>query len=95
MQKSRNHIFLVKLVPGGKGEDVDTTKFAIRRIPDEFLNGIYRFRLCRLSQSIEESVSFVGTLHGTFGLITIALTLGPQTRESSNRFVKDFSFDAA
>jgi hypothetical protein len=71
VQKSRNHIFLVELVAGGKGEGVDTAKLAVRPVLDELFDRTHWFRLCRFSQSSEESVGFDGTFHGNNGLITV------------------------
>src|SRR5207244_11025049 len=50
VQKSRNHIFLIELVPGGKGEGVDTAEITVRRILDKLFDRAYRLRFRRLSQ---------------------------------------------
>jgi hypothetical protein len=49
VQKSPNHIALIELVLGGKGEGVDTAKLAVRPSVDEPFDRTNRFRLCRLS----------------------------------------------
>jgi len=64
MQKSRYDIVLVKLVPGGKGEGVDTAEFAVRSILDNLLDGTDRFRLRRLSESTEKILSYGRMFHG-------------------------------
>ena len=71
MQKSRNYIFLIELVPGGKGERVDAAEITVRRILDELFDGAYRFRLRRLSQNSEEVFGFAGKFHVTIRLITV------------------------
>src|SRR5204862_7482023 len=75
VQKSRNHIFLIELVPGGKGEGVDTAEITVRRILDELFDRAYRLRLRRLSQNSEEVFAFAGKFHVTIRLITVAVTV--------------------
>jgi hypothetical protein len=75
-------------MPGGKGEGVDTAKLAIRPALDEFFDRAHRFRLCRLSQSIEQRVGFAAKIHGTIGLITVRVTLWLEKRKASTRCVK-------
>src|SRR5947199_818311 len=82
VQKGRNHIFLIELVPGGKREGVNTAKLAIRSVLDQVFDRTHRFRLRRLSQSTEQSVGFDGKLHYTIGLITVAVTLWRGKTES-------------
>ncbi len=82
MQQSCNYILLIEFLLGGKGEGVDTAKLAVGSVLDELFDGTHRFRLRRLSQSIEESVSFAGKFHCTFGLITVTATLWLRKTES-------------
>ena len=86
MQKSRNYILLIELVLGGKGEGVDTAKLAVGPVLDELFDRTHRFRLRRLSQTIEECVGFDGTFHGTLESITVTLWLGKQ--KASDRCAK-------
>src|SRR5205814_8782680 len=75
MQKSRKYIFLIELVPGGKGEGVDTAEITVRRILDELFDRAYRPRLGRSSQNSEEVFGFAGKFHVTIRLITVAVTV--------------------
>ena len=75
MQKSRNYILLIELVPGGKGENVDAAKLAVRPVLDELFDCAYRLRLRRLSQNSEEVFGFAGKFHVTIRLITVAVTV--------------------
>ena len=45
MQKSRKYIFLIELVPGGKGEGVDTAEITVRAVLDELFDRAYRLWL--------------------------------------------------
>src|SRR5436190_682292 len=86
VQKSRNYILLVEFVLGGKGEDVDTRKLAVRSVLDELFDGTHRFRFRRFSQSLEESVGFDGKFHGTIGLLSVTqLPCGYEKRNASDR----------
>jgi hypothetical protein len=69
-------------VLGGKGERVDAAKLAVRSVLDDLFNRTHRFRLCRLSQSIEQSVGFTAKFHGTFGSIAVTPTLWLRKTES-------------
>src|SRR5206468_3040938 len=75
VQKSRNYIFLIELVLGGKGEGVDTAEITVRPILDELFDRAYRLRLRRLSQNSEEVFGFAGRFHVTIRLITVAVTV--------------------
>jgi hypothetical protein len=46
VQKSRDDILFIELVPGGKGEGIDTTKVAVRPVLNQFFDRAYSFRLC-------------------------------------------------
>ena len=87
MQKSRNYIFFIELVPGGKGEGVDTAKLAIRRVLDQLFDRTHRFRLRRFSQSIEERVGFAGKFHGDHSNYRVADENGKQVTDTSKRSV--------
>ena len=88
VQKSRNYIFLIELVPGGKGERVDTAEITVRAVVDELFDRAYRLWLRRFSQSIQESVGFTGKFHVTIRLITLAVTVCLGKRKASNRCAK-------
>src|ERR1044072_1312646 len=59
----------------GKGQGIDTAKLAVRPAPDEFFDRAHRFGLCRLSQSIEQRVGFIGAIHNRIILITLAVVV--------------------
>ena len=83
MQKGRNHILLIELVPGGKGESVDAAKLAVRPVVYELFDRARRLRLRRLSQSSEEAFGFSGKFHGTVGLVTV--TVYPVARKNGKQ----------
>ena len=85
MQKSRNYIFLIELVPGGKGEGVDTAEITVRRILDELFDRAYRFRLRRLSQNSEKVFGFGGKFHVTIRSITRGSYRVPRKTESKRQ----------
>ena len=76
MKKSRNDVVLIELMPGGKGESVDTTKLPIWRVLDELFDCTDRVRLRGSSQSVEESVGLARESHGKIGLMILHLSCG-------------------
>ena len=67
MQKSRKYIFLIELVPGGKGEGVDTAEITVRAVLMSFsiaLTGFgfadFRKAVKRFSVSLESFMSQSG-----------------------------------
>ena len=85
MQKSRNHIVLIELVPGSKGEGVDTAEITVRRILDELLDRAYRLRLRRSPQNNEEVFGFAGKSHVTIKWIAVAVTVCVGKTESKRQ----------
>ncbi len=82
---------------GGKGQGVDAAKLAVRPVLDEFFDRAHRFRLCRLTQSIEQRVGFAGKIHDTIGLITVprypvARKNGKQVTDAPNILLSGMPF---
>jgi hypothetical protein len=71
VQKSSDHILFIQSMLGGERKGIDAAKLTVRSVPDEFFDRTHRFRLCRLSQGIEQSVGFTANFHGTFGSIAV------------------------